>query len=152
MFRDTDFRLSHPLPLKVGDHVQQRRGDVLRVPRFHVVGRSGTPLEGIDLRFDTAAEAADILWEVPVHAGLPPAWQFALERGCFQPVKLAGYGALWTHFRRERQGVRRVDLLKLARALGVKDEARAEWLSGAKLYLSAFWQRAGVSPLGEAAD
>ncbi|GAA5501057.1 hypothetical protein Dxin01_00788 [Deinococcus xinjiangensis] len=152
MFRNTDFRLIHPMQLKVGDHVQQQRGVTLQVPRFRVVGRSGTPLEGIDLRFDTAAEAADILWEVPVHARMPGSLNFSLAQGCFHPVKLAGYGALWAYFRRERQGVRRVDLLRLARESGVKEEARLDWISGARAYLAAFWHCAGVSPLGEAAD
>ncbi|MBI0446983.1 hypothetical protein [Deinococcus sp. DB0503] len=132
-FQGSDFRLTH---CNLRFHQE----------RFHAVGRADTPVAGVSVRFNTLAEARDLLWECPLHAAMPDVLSFALSRRVFDGAVLGGYADVRAHFRRTWVGIRRLDLLSLYREAGVRCEQRAQWLEGARAYVTAFWQTAGLGP------
>ncbi|GAA5534777.1 hypothetical protein [Deinococcus aluminii] len=139
-FRESDFRLTHPNP------------KLHREP-FHVVGRTGTPVEGVSLRFNTLAEGRDLVWECLGHLAMPDVLTFATEQRVFSGALLGGYASVRAHFRGTWGGIRRLNLLALCREAGVREEQRAGWLEGARAYVRTFWQVAGPgTTLDNAAD
>ena len=139
-FRDSDFRLTHPNPK-------------FHQEPYHVVGRAGTPVEGVSLRFSSLDEGRDLVWECLGHLAMPDVLTFATRQRVYSGAVLGGYASVHAHFRGRWVGMRRLDLLALCREAGVKAEQRAGWLEGARAYVRAFWQVAGPGPTVEnAAD
>lgn len=139
-FRDSDFRLTHPNPK-------------FHKEPFHVVGRAGTPVEGVSLRFSTLGEGRDLMWECLGHLAMPDVLTFATRQRVYSGAVLGGYACMHAHFRGTWVGMRHLDLLALCREASVKEEQRAGWLEGARAYVRAFWQAAGPGPVVEnAAD
>ena len=130
LFGNSPFTLTHPF-------VSPQHP----LPRFHVVGRRGSAVEGVNLRFDSLGEAQAILREVPAHAQMPGTLAYAAEARCFNGAVLSGYSAVRCVFQQHPLGARRINLLAIARAGEVREAMLGDWLTGARAYLAGFWQR-----------